>query len=175
MMMSGAWRVAADLSLSWWKSISSGLHVVATVWCGVSAMSGGFQVQVGGVQAADVSPSSSSFVGVVGGVVMGVSGKRQASVLLLELLVVVHHRPSSSVESWLPAVGDGIRMVDDRGGDERAITRRFDGRGQRERGLWVECHTEEFCVKVLKFEIVNSRKSFNYFSEVVPRTIETVR
>jgi hypothetical protein len=114
MMMSGAWRVAADLSLSWWKSISSGLHVAATVWCGVSAMSGGFQVQVGGVQAADVSPSSSSFVGVVGGVVMGVSGKRQASVLLLELLVVVHHRPSSSVESWLPAVGDGIRMVDDR-------------------------------------------------------------
>jgi hypothetical protein len=34
---------------------SSGLHVAATVWCGVSAMSGGFQV--GGVQAADVSPS----------------------------------------------------------------------------------------------------------------------
>ena len=29
-------------------------------------------------------------------------------------------------------------------------------------------------VKVLKFEIVNSRKSFNYFSEVVPRTIESV-
>ncbi len=44
-----------------------------------------------------------------------------------------------------------------------------------ERGLWVECHTEEFCLKVLKFEIMNSRKSFNYFSEVVPRTIETVR
>ena len=35
-------------------------------------------------------------------------------------------------------------------------------------GLWVECHTEEFCVKVLKFEIMNSRKSFNYFSRVVP-------
>jgi hypothetical protein len=45
--------------------------------------------------------------------VMGVSGKQQASVVLLELLVVVHHRPSSSVESWLPAVGDGIRRVDD--------------------------------------------------------------
>ena len=58
------------------------------------------------------------------------------------------------------------------GGDERAITRRFDGRGQHERGLWVECHTEEFCVKVLKFEIVYSRKLFIYFSEVVPRTIE---
>jgi hypothetical protein len=58
---------------------------------------------------------------------------------------------------------------------QRSITRRFDGCGQRERGLWVECHTEEFCVKVLKFEIVNSRKSFNYFSEVVPRTIETAQ
>ena len=33
----------------------------------------------------------------------------------------------------------------------------------------------EFCVKVLKFEIVNSRKSFNYFSKVVPRTIEFVQ
>ena len=93
---------------------SSGLHVAATVWCGVSAMSGGFQED--GVQAADVSPSSSSFVGVMGGVVMGISGKRQASVVLLELLVVVHHRPSSSVESWLPAVDDGIQIVDDRGG-----------------------------------------------------------
>jgi hypothetical protein len=76
---------------------SSGLHVAATVWYGVSAMSGG--IQVGGVQAADVSLSSSSFVGVVGGVVIGASGKGQASVLMLELLVVVHHRPSSSVES----------------------------------------------------------------------------
>ena len=68
----------------------------------------------------------------------------------------------------VPAVGDGIRMVDDRGGDERAITRRFDGHGQRERGLWVECHTKEFCVKVLKFEIKNSRKLSIYFSRVVP-------
>ena len=33
--------------------------------------------------------------------------------------------------------------------------------------------TEEFCVKVLKFEIVNSRNLFNYFSGVVLRTIET--
>ena len=49
------------------------------------------------------------------------------------------------------------------------------GHRQRERELWVECHTEEFCVKVLKFEIENSRKSFNYFSEVVPRTIETAQ
>ena len=66
---------------------------------------------------------------------------------------------------------------------QKSISCRFDGRsavgsmgmhGQRERGLWVECHTEEFCVKVLKFEIENSRKSFNYFSEVVPRTIEFV-
>ena len=32
---------------------------------------------------------------------------------------------------------------------------------------------EEFCVKVLKFEIENSRKSFIYFSGVVPRTIES--
>jgi hypothetical protein len=31
-----------------------------------------------------------------------------------------------------------------------------------ERGLWVECHMEEFCVKVLKFEIGNSRKLFIY-------------
>ena len=83
---------------------SSGLHVAATVWCDVSAMSGNFQV--GGMQAADVSPSLSSFVGVVGGVVMGVSLKQQASVVLLELLMVVHHPPSSSVESSLPAVGD---------------------------------------------------------------------
>jgi hypothetical protein len=66
-----------------------------------------------------------------------------------------------------------------RGGDsgggvaQMSIIRRFDGHGQRERGLWVECHTEEFCVKVLKFEIMNSRKSFNYFIGVVPRTIET--
>ncbi len=43
-----------------------------------------------------------------------------------------------------------------------------------ERGLWVECHTEEFCVKVLKFEIINSRKSSNYFIRVVLRTIEFV-
>jgi hypothetical protein len=57
--------------------------------------------------------------------------------------------------------------------EQRSITRRFDGRGQRECGLWVECHTEEFCVKVLKFEIMNSRKSFNYFIRVVPRTIES--
>ena len=54
---------------------------------------------------------------VVGGVVMGMSGKRQAAsdkrvwLWLLELVaVVVHHRPSSSVESWLLAVGDGIQM-----------------------------------------------------------------
>ena len=30
----------------------------------------------------------------------------------------------------------------------------------------------EFCVKVLKFEIKNSPKSFNYFIRVVPRTIK---
>ena len=46
--------------------------------------------------------------------------------------------------------------------------------GSGERGLWVECHMEEFCVKVLKFEIMNSRKSFNYFSGIVPRTIKTL-
>ena len=52
----------------------------------------------------------------------------------------------------------------------------FDGHGQRERGLWVECHTEEFCVKVLKFESMNSQKLFIYFSfsGVVLRTIEFV-
>ena len=43
-----------------------------------------------------------------------------------------------------------------------------------ERGLWVECHTEEFCVKVQKFEIVHSRKLFIYFSKAVPRTMEFV-
>ena len=73
---------------------------------------------------------------------------------------------------WL--VGGGRKVWVGRSRRERrSITRRFDGRGQRERGLWVECHTKEFCVKVLKFEIVNSRKSSNYFSEVVPRTIES--
>ena len=44
--------------------------------------------------------------------------------------------------------------------------------GDRERrawAVWVECHTEEFCVKVLKFEIVNSLKLFIYFSGVVPK------
>ena len=56
---------------------------------------------------------------------MGVSGKRQASVVLLELLVVVHHRPSSSVESWLPVVGDGIRRVDDRAQSEGCETWSF--------------------------------------------------
>ena len=34
--------------------------------------------------------------------------------------------------------------------------------------------TEEFCVKVLKFEIVNSWKLSIYFSKEVPRTIEFV-
>ena len=33
---------------------------------------------------------------------------------------------------------------------------------------------EEFCVKVLKFEIVNSWKLFNYFIRAVLRTIEFV-
>ena len=47
--------------------------------------------------------------------------------------------------------------------------------GQREHGLWVECRTEEFCVKVLKFEIMNSRNLFIYFSEVVLRTIESAQ
>ena len=53
----------------------------------------------------------------------------------------------------------------------------FDGHGQRERerGLWVECHTEEFCMKVLKFKILNSWNLFTYFSEVVPRMIKFVR
>ena len=62
--------------------------------------------------------------------------------------------------------------------EQRSITRQFDGcERQDERGLWVECHTEEleFCVKVLKFEIVNSRKLFIYSSGVVPRTIETAQ
>ena len=88
--------------------------------------------------------------------------------------------PSSSIfECWIMVAGSW--WWNSKGGPpqsegcERASARRFDGRGQRERGLWVECHTKEFCVKVLKFEIENSRKSFNYFSEVVPRTIETVR
>ena len=45
---------------------------------------------------------------------------------------------------------------------------------QDKHGLVGQGVTEEFCVKVLKFEIMNSWKSFNYFSEVVPRTIEFV-
>jgi hypothetical protein len=54
-------------------------------------------------------------------------------------------------------------------------TRWFDGRAASVGcGLWVECHMEEFCVKVLKFEIVNSRKLFIHFSGVVPRAIEFV-
>ena len=52
--------------------------------------------------------------------------------------------------------------------------RRFDVRwGAASVGC--ECHTEEFCVKVLKLEIMNSRKLFNYFSGTVPRTIETAQ
>jgi hypothetical protein len=43
--------------------------------------------------------------------------------------------------------------------ERRSIIRWLMGEG----GLWVECHTEEFCVKVLKFEIC---------SDVVLRTIE---
>ena len=59
--------------------------------------------------------------------------------------------------------------------ERSSITCRFDGRErQDERGLWVECRTEEFCIEVLKFEIMNSRKLFNYFSRVVPKTIEFV-
>jgi hypothetical protein len=49
---------------------SSGLHVAATVWCGVSAI---------GVQAADVSPSLSSFVAVGGGVKRQVTSKHGAA------------------------------------------------------------------------------------------------
>jgi hypothetical protein len=60
-----------------------------------------------------------------------------------------------------------------RGGSKQSAGR-TDGRSCGERGLWVECHTEEFCVIVLKFEIMNSRKLFIYFSGVVPRTIEFV-
>jgi hypothetical protein len=41
---------------------------------------------------------------------------------------------------------------------------------QDEHGLVGRGVTEEFCVKVLKFEIMNSRKLFNHFSEVVLRT-----
>ena len=41
-------------------------------------------------------------------------------------------------------------------------------------GWWVEVSTEEFCVKVQKFEIVNTWNLFIYFSEIVPRTIEIV-
>jgi hypothetical protein len=84
---------------------------------------------------------------------------------------------SRGLFSFPPAEGNWVSCqwnLLHRGGDERAITRRFDGCGQRERGLWVECHMEEFCVKVLKFEIVNSWYLFNYFSRIVPRTIEFV-
>jgi hypothetical protein len=76
---------------------------------------------------------------------------------------------------WL--VGGGRKVwagPKQRRAEQRSISCRFDGHGQRERGLWVECHTKEFCVKVLKFEIVNSQKSFNYFSRVVPKMIEFV-
>jgi hypothetical protein len=56
---------------------------------------------------------------------------------------------------------------------QKLITRRFDGR--EERGLVGQGDKEEFCMKVLKFEIVNSQNVFNYFSRVVPRTIEFVQ
>ena len=51
-----------------------------------------------------------------------------------------------------------------------------DGRERQDkRGLVGRGVKEEFCVKVLKFKIMNSLKLlFNYFSEVVPRTIEFV-
>ncbi len=56
---------------------------------------------------------------------------------------------------------------------QRSITRPAHGRGAASVGCgWSD--TEEFYVKVLKFEIVNSRKLFNYYSRVVPRTIEFV-
>ncbi len=57
---------------------------------------------------------------------------------------------------------------------QRSITGRFDGCEQQEHGLVGRGVTEEFCVKVLKFEIMNSRNLFHYFSRVVPRTIDTV-
>jgi hypothetical protein len=59
--------------------------------------------------------------------------------------------------------------------DEWSIARASVDERERERGLVGRGVTEEFCVKVLKFEIVNSQKSFIYFSGVVPRTIETVQ
>jgi hypothetical protein len=81
------WSVAWGCRLAAFELVevhhSSGLHVAAVVWCGASVMSGGFQVD--GVQAADDSPSShrlSLELGVVGRVVMGVSGKQQASVVV---------------------------------------------------------------------------------------------
>jgi hypothetical protein len=54
----------------------------------------------------------------------------------------------------VPAVGDGIRILDNRGvvGSSMVST--------------------EFCVKVLKVEIVHSWNLFNYFIRVVPITIE---
>ncbi len=58
--------------------------------------------------------------------------------------------------------------------DEWSIARASVDERERERGLVGRGVTEEFCVKVLKFEIMNSRKSFNYFSGVVSRTIEFV-
>ncbi len=52
--------------------------------------------------------------------------------------------------------------------DEWSIARASVNERERERGLVGRGVTEEFCVKVLKFEIINSQKSFNYFSGVLP-------
>jgi hypothetical protein len=70
--------------------------------------------------------------------------------------------------------GDWLWMMKCCGTEQRWITVGSMGVECGERGLWVECHTEEFCVKVLKFEIMNSRNLFNYFSRAVPRTIEFI-
>ena len=53
--------------------------------------------------------------------------------------------------------------------------RSVDGREWQEHGLVGRGVMEELCVKILKFEIVNSRNSFHYFSRVVLRTIDLSR
>jgi hypothetical protein len=64
---------------------SSGLHVAAVVSCGASAKSFGFQVsgmQAGRQMAVHCHHCLSMELGVVGGVVMGMSSERQASVVV---------------------------------------------------------------------------------------------
>ena len=80
---------------------------------------------------------------------------------------------------WLAVKRFGSLAVVGKGGQGRSRAEvdhsLVDGRErQDEYGLVGRGVTEEFCMKVLNLEILNSRNLFNYFSRVVPRTIEFV-